>query len=73
MAGPCPIYDKTFMQLDSFNSTLLLAATSCLRCGTVGLFESDQASHYSSQPIDRHTPTTIVDPSVSCRCPSCGL
>lgn len=56
-----------------FDPAATLAALSCPRCGTLGLIESDHAAHHAAREQDRHEPRFIVNPSVHCRCPACGL
>lgn len=56
-----------------FDPTATLAATSCPRCGTLGLIESDDAAHHAAPERDRHVPRFHINPTVYCRCPACGL
>lgn len=56
-----------------FTHKAALAASSCPRCGTLGLIESDDTAHHAAPERDRHEARAHINPSVYCRCPACGL
>lgn len=61
------------MFTEDFNPAQRLAAETCPRCHTVGLAASDAETYANTPEADRHVETVIVCPSITARCPACGL
>lgn len=61
------------MFADDFNPTATLATVCCPRCGAVGLVEIIEDEHTAAPAKDKHRAAGYINPSLTCRCPACGL
>lgn len=61
------------MFTNEFNPTAALAATSCPRCGHVGLLQIAHGEYLLVAREDRHEAKTIICPSLYGRCPVCRV
>ena len=61
------------MFAEDFNPTATLAAVRCPRCAAVGLTEITDDEHAATTAKDKHQAAYHIDPSLTCRCPACGL
>jgi len=61
------------MFVEGFDPAAALDAATCPRCRSVGLVETDADTVDATLPADRHKAQYSIHPSVSARCPACGL
>lgn len=61
------------MFIEGFDPVARLAESKCPRCHTVGLVVVDAETYANTTEADRHDETVYICPSITARCPACGL
>lgn len=61
------------MIVESFDRKAALAASSCPRCHTAGLVESDHDRWETTPDENRHYPKVSLEPSVYVLCEACSV
>lgn len=61
------------MFVDDFDPVAALAGQDCPRCRARGLIPTTHADRDNAKPEDRAQEWCVVCPSLSVKCPACGL
>ena len=61
------------MFVEGFSASTVLSAVTCPRCRALGLSEIDCDDYSAAPASDKYQATHHIDPSVTARCPACGL